>query len=168
MHPRVEGRRPPGRRQAGGGAGRRGRPGAAPGRGWGGGAGPGAGGRGNGGRGRRWTLCSGGLPGAPLPSRVHYCVYYRVHYCVYYRVRHCCVPLSLSLSLSRSVRYRCWQRADPLDIAAAHRPPVLCEDDWTIVTMSSTHVTIYHHLISQAGWNRSNISIYLFVSLGDG
>ena len=32
---------------------------------------------------------------------------------------------------------------------------------WTIVTMFSTHVTIYHHLISQAGWNRCNLSIYL-------
>ena len=36
---------------------------------------------------------------------------------------------------------------------------------WTIVTMLSTNVTIYHHLISQAGWNRCNISIYLFIYL---
>ena len=34
---------------------------------------------------------------------------------------------------------------------------------WTIVTMYSTHVTIYHHLISQAGWNRCNLSIYLSI-----
>ena len=39
--------------------------------------------------------------------------------------------------------------------------PVFFELQWTIVTMFSTHVTIYHHLISQAGWNRSNLSIYL-------
>ena len=32
---------------------------------------------------------------------------------------------------------------------------------WTIVTMLSTTVTICHHLISQAGWNRCNLSIYL-------
>ena len=32
---------------------------------------------------------------------------------------------------------------------------------WTIVTMFSTNVTIYHHLISQAGWNRYNLSLYL-------
>ena len=31
---------------------------------------------------------------------------------------------------------------------------------WTIVTMLSTNVTIYHHLISQAGWNRCKLSIY--------
>ena len=30
--------------------------------------------------------------------------------------------------------------------------------EWTIVTMFSTHVTTYHHLISQAGWNRCNLS----------
>ena len=30
---------------------------------------------------------------------------------------------------------------------------------WTIVTMLSTTVTIHHHLISQAGWNRCNLSI---------
>ena len=28
---------------------------------------------------------------------------------------------------------------------------------WTIVTMFSTNVTIYHHLISQAGWNSCNL-----------
>ena len=28
-------------------------------------------------------------------------------------------------------------------------------------SMFSTHVTMYHHLISQAGWNRCNLSIYL-------
>ena len=27
--------------------------------------------------------------------------------------------------------------------------------------MFSTNVTIFHHLISQAGWNRCNLSIYL-------
>ena len=32
---------------------------------------------------------------------------------------------------------------------------------WTIVAMFSTNMTIYHHLISQAGWNRCNLSIYL-------
>ena len=32
---------------------------------------------------------------------------------------------------------------------------------WTIVTLFSTNVTIYHHLISQAGWNGCNLSIYL-------
>ena len=32
---------------------------------------------------------------------------------------------------------------------------------WTMVTMFRTNVTIYHHLISQAGWNRCNLSIYL-------
>ena len=32
---------------------------------------------------------------------------------------------------------------------------------WTIVTMFSTNATIYHHLISQAGWNRCNQSIYI-------
>ena len=32
------------------------------------------------------------------------------------------------------------------------------------MTMFSTHVTIYHHLISQAGWNRCNLSIYLGVN----
>ena len=31
----------------------------------------------------------------------------------------------------------------------------------SLETMFSTHVTIYHHLISQAGWNRCNRSIYL-------
>ena len=34
---------------------------------------------------------------------------------------------------------------------------------WTIVTMFSTNVTTYHHLISQAGWNRCNLSIYLSI-----
>ena len=29
--------------------------------------------------------------------------------------------------------------------------------------MFSTNVTIFHHLISQAGWNRCNLSIYLSV-----
>ena len=32
---------------------------------------------------------------------------------------------------------------------------------WTILAMFSTNVTIFHHLISQAGWNRCNLSIYL-------
>ena len=32
---------------------------------------------------------------------------------------------------------------------------------WTIVT----NVTIYHHLISQAGWNRCNLYIYLSIYL---
>ena len=36
---------------------------------------------------------------------------------------------------------------------------------WTIVTMFSTNVTIYHHLISQAGWNRCNLSIYISIYL---
>ena len=36
---------------------------------------------------------------------------------------------------------------------------------WTIVTMFSTHVTIHHHLISQAGWNRCNLSFYLSIYL---
>ena len=36
---------------------------------------------------------------------------------------------------------------------------------WTIVTMFSTHVTIYHHLISQAGWNRCNLFISLSIYL---
>ena len=31
---------------------------------------------------------------------------------------------------------------------------------WTMVTMFRTNVTINHHLISQAGWNRCNLSIY--------
>ena len=31
---------------------------------------------------------------------------------------------------------------------------------WTILAMFSTNVTIFHHLISQAGWNRCNLSIY--------
>ena len=36
---------------------------------------------------------------------------------------------------------------------------------WTIVTMFSTNVTIYHRLISQAGWNRCNLSIYISIYL---
>ena len=35
---------------------------------------------------------------------------------------------------------------------------------WTVVTMFSTHVTISHRLISQAGWNRCNLFIYLSCS----
>ena len=31
--------------------------------------------------------------------------------------------------------------------------------------MFSTNVTIYHRLISQAGWNRCNLSIYLSIYL---
>ena len=34
---------------------------------------------------------------------------------------------------------------------------------WTILAMFSTNVTIIHHLISQAGWNRCNLSIYLSI-----
>ena len=34
---------------------------------------------------------------------------------------------------------------------------------WTTVAMFSTNVTIYHHLISQAGWNRCYLSIYLSI-----
>ena len=34
---------------------------------------------------------------------------------------------------------------------------------WTIVTMFSTNEKIYHRLISQAGWNRCNLSIYLSI-----
>ena len=38
---------------------------------------------------------------------------------------------------------------------------------WTILAMFSTNVTIFHHLISQAGWNRCNLlSIYLSIYLG--
>ena len=36
---------------------------------------------------------------------------------------------------------------------------------WTILAMFSTNVTIFHHLISQAGWNRCNLSIYLSIYL---
>ena len=48
---------------------------------------------------------------------------------------------------------------------AAEVCTALCSLHRTIVTMFSTHVTIYHHLISQAGWNRCNLSIYLHCSL---
>ena len=34
-----------------------------------------------------------------------------------------------------------------------------CLLQWTIVTMARTNVTIYHPFISQAGWNRCNLSI---------
>ena len=36
--------------------------------------------------------------------------------------------------------------------------PFMFARQWT---MFSTNVTFYHHLISQAGWNRCNLSIYL-------
>ena len=31
----------------------------------------------------------------------------------------------------------------------------------SLSTVDNTNVTMYHHLISQAGWNRCNLSIYL-------
>ena len=72
------------------------------------------------------------------------------------------ILLSLPLSLSLSARLA---EADVISLQQFAWPEalqsVIIALQWTIVTMFRTNVTIYHHLISQAGWNRCNLlSIY--------
>ena len=43
--------------------------------------------------------------------------------------------------------------------------PLFGSVGWTIVTIFSTNVTIYNHLISQAGWHSCDLSIYLSIYL---
>ena len=62
-----------------------------------------------------------------------------------------CITLSLSLAGGTLPQFA-WSEASQSFLFALQ---------WTTVTMFSTHVTMYHHLISQAGWNRCNLSIYL-------
>ena len=110
--------------------------------GWGGGGARGKrGGRGGGGGGPETGLGAGaGGPGRralaapPCPPRL---------------LPHPRVPLAF-VGLGATLQQFAWPEALQSFLFALQ---------WTIVTMLSTIVTIYHHLISQAGWNRCNLSI---------